>query len=61
MIPEPGQKFPESEHLVRIAKPTLSDHLDDAEKVMSLEIALARALQQLTQEQPDSQPKNSYV
>jgi hypothetical protein len=47
-IPEPGREIPESEHLSIATNGSESDQLCDDQQLMCLEIALARALQQLT-------------
>jgi hypothetical protein len=52
-IPKPGREIPESEHLSIATNESQSDQLFDDKQLMCLEIALARALQQLT-----SKPEN---
>jgi len=52
-IPKPGREIPESEHLSIATNESQSDQLFDDKQLMFLEIALARALQQLT-----SKPEN---
>ena len=52
-IPKPGQKIPESAQLSSTTNEDQSDQSIEGQEVMCLEIALARALQQLT-----SKPEN---
>ena len=46
-IPKPGRKNPESEHLPRPAESSQSNQPTEDQRLMPLEIALVRALQQL--------------
>lgn len=46
-IPKPGRKNPETEHLSTAAKSGQSDQPAEDQRLMPLEIALVRALQQL--------------
>ena len=52
-IPKPGQKIPESEQLSNTTNENESDQSIEDQELMCLEVALARALQQLT-----SKPEN---
>jgi hypothetical protein len=52
-IPNPGREIPESEQLSTATNKNQSDQSLDDQQLMCLEIALARALQQLT-----SKPEN---
>ena len=47
-IPKPGREIPESEQLSIATNESQSDQTSDDQQLMCLEIALARALQQLT-------------
>ena len=46
-IPKPGQEIPESEQLPTTTNEERSDQSLDDQQLMCLEVALARALQQL--------------
>jgi hypothetical protein len=52
-IPKPGQKIPESAQLSSATNEDQSDQAIEDQEVMFIEVALARALQQLT-----SKPEN---